>query len=56
MTAKNDITGDRIVSKTNSDEYRGNYDVIFGKTKCERCGKTLFENHIHTCTPKELEK
>jgi len=53
MTAKNDITGNSIVSKTNSDKYRAGYEVIFNKDKCERCNKTLFEDSIHTCTPKE---
>jgi len=31
-TAKNDITGDRIQSKTNSDSFRDNFDRIFKKT------------------------
>lgn len=31
MTAKNDITGDSIKSKNNSDAYRDNWDRIFGK-------------------------
>jgi hypothetical protein len=56
MTAKNDITGDSIVSKTNSDKYRIGYEVIFNKDKCERCGKTLFEDSIYTCTPKEINE
>ena len=29
MTAKNDITGDTLKSRTNSTEYRDNYDMIF---------------------------
>lgn len=33
MTAKNDITGDSIQTKTISDAYRDNYDRIFGKKK-----------------------
>jgi|GEM_PF-5352202 len=33
MTSTNDITGDRIISKTNSDKYRNNYDKIFRKKK-----------------------
>ena len=53
MTAKNDVTGDSIVSKVNTDKYRENFAAIFNKDKCERCGKTLFEDHIHTCTPEE---
>lgn len=31
MTAKNDITGDTIATKTASDAYRDNYDAIFRK-------------------------
>ena len=54
MTAKNDITGDSIVSKISNDKYRTTYEVIFNKDKCERCGKTLFEDSTHTCTPKEI--
>ena len=30
MAAKNDITGDSLVSRS-SEEYRNNYDAIFGK-------------------------
>lgn len=30
MTAKNDITGDSLVSRA-SEAYRNNYDAIFGK-------------------------
>ena len=33
MTARNDITGDSIQSKSNSKKYRDNYDAIFGKNK-----------------------
>lgn len=28
--AKNDITGDNLISKTNSKAYEANYDAIFG--------------------------
>ena len=31
MATKNDITGDSLISKTNSEAYRNNYDAIFGK-------------------------
>ena len=31
MVAKNDITGDSIMTKTVSSSYRDNYDRIFGK-------------------------
>lgn len=35
MATKNDITGDSIRTKTVSDDYRSNYDLIFGKKKPE---------------------
>lgn len=31
MATKNDVTGDTISSKSNSDAYRDGYDAIFGK-------------------------
>jgi hypothetical protein len=31
VTAQNDITGDKIKSKPNSDAYRDNYDKAFRK-------------------------
>lgn len=33
MAAKNDVTGDLLVSKTSTQKYRDNYDKIFGKKK-----------------------
>lgn len=54
--ASNDITGDSLISKVTTDNYRKGYEIIFNKHKCERCGKTLFEDHIHTCTPKEINR
>jgi len=53
MATKNDITGDSIMSKVTNDKYRDGHAAIFNKVKCERCGKVLFEDGIHTCTPKE---
>lgn len=35
MVAKNDVTGDEIKTKTNSDLYRENYDKIFRKKRDE---------------------
>lgn len=32
MTSKNDITGDKLQTKAASQEYRNNYDLIFGKS------------------------
>lgn len=36
MTATNDITGDSIKTKHNSDMYRDNYDIIFRGKKEEQ--------------------
>jgi hypothetical protein len=33
MATKNDITGDSIISKTNTKQYEDNWDKIFGKKK-----------------------
>jgi hypothetical protein len=33
MASHNEITGDALVSKKNNDNYRNNYDAIFGKKK-----------------------
>lgn len=57
MTTKNDITGDLIIAKPNSDDYRNNYDAIFKKPesgtkdshRVERCN---CENC--TCISKEI--
>lgn len=49
MTTTNDVTGDRITTKNVSQDYRDNYDKIFGKKKqevfcaeeaevCQNCG------------------
>lgn len=39
MTAKNDVTGDAIKSKVNSEEYRNNWEAIFGKKEVEEVQK-----------------
>jgi hypothetical protein len=40
MTSYNDITGDALVSKSNTEKYRSEYDRIFGsKTKCTECDR-----------------
>lgn len=33
MIAKNDITGDKIISKSNAKSYRDNWGAIFSSTK-----------------------
>lgn len=35
MATKNDVTGDRLVSRPNSDKFQENFDKIFGKPKKE---------------------
>lgn len=44
MASRNDITGDRIATKTASEAYRNNYDLIFGRkdkkdthSECKQC-------------------
>ena len=65
MTARNDITGDAIASRTTIDKYRENFDRIFTKEKlaqrelktCDVCGKPSGDKyHIHTCTPPAVLK
>lgn len=36
MTAKNDVTGDLLKSKTNNKKYADNYDRIFSKKKNDK--------------------
>ena len=43
MATRNDITGDALISKTNSKEYEANWDRIFGKKKQE---ETFDEDRI----------
>ena len=33
MATHNDITGDALVSRQSNENYRNNYDLIFGKKK-----------------------
>ena len=52
MTNKNDVTGDRLVSKPVSDAYQENWDRIFNK--CKVCGKNLGNGFgVHTCSPQK---
>lgn len=46
MTAKNDITGDEIKTKTTSDLYRENYDKIFRKRE-EQFDNALTKNEYY---------
>lgn len=35
MATRNDVTGDVIASRGNSEQYKNNWDLIFGKKKSE---------------------
>ena len=35
MATKNDVTGDSLISKVNTQAYEDNYDLIFRKRKLE---------------------
>lgn len=35
MTTRNDITGDALITRAANENYRNNYDLIFGKKKPE---------------------
>lgn len=40
MASQNDITGDKLISKVNTEAFNRNFDAIFGKKekpKCEGC-------------------
>lgn len=45
MATKNDITGDALITKVSNDNYRNNYDLIFGKKKKEE-GKEDGDNRV----------
>lgn len=52
---KNPVTGDTLVTKPSTEKYDTGWDAIWGKKcECEMCGKKLYTDHIHTCTPKEI--
>jgi len=46
MTARNDITGDKIQTSVPSKEYKDNWDRIFGKTKEENEKKYLEDKEV----------
>ena len=47
--AHNDITGDRLISKTNSKAYEDGYELLFGKKK-EKCNTSeiVFEESLES--------
>jgi hypothetical protein len=38
---------------TNYQSFSEQMKNIFGEKKCPDCGKQLFTDHVHTCTPKK---
>ena len=48
-TSKNDITGDAIRSKAPSDEYKDNYDRIFGKKTAVDDAADVMSGWTHDC-------
>lgn len=50
MVAKNDITGDSIQTKSVTDTYRDNYDIIFNKnrkTDAEKFDDAVMKNEYY---------
>ena len=47
MAARNDITGDSLITKASSDAYRDNWDRIFGKKKPQEEGEESDEKQAH---------
>lgn len=43
MSNKNDITGDKLISKVSNETYRNNYDRIFGKGTKTYCNGIAVE-------------
>lgn len=48
MTTHNEITGDALVSRRSNDNYRDNYDRIFGKKKEKDngAGASAVQEHV----------
>ena len=46
MATKNDITGDSLISKTNTDAYRSNYDLIFRNKNVSKDDKKSTEEAV----------
>lgn len=49
MAAINDITGDAIQTRQSNENYRNNYDLIFGKKKTSTSGVTSGETKQESC-------
>jgi len=53
MASHNDVTGDSLVSRSNTDAYRKNWESIFGKKK--KNGETVSENDSQDDGEKDSE-
>jgi hypothetical protein len=50
MTTRNDITGDKIQSKVPSQQYKDNYDRIFGKqSRIDHIGQNGNDGEHYEC-------
>ena len=49
MAAINDITGDAIQTRQSNENYRNNYDLIFGKKKAPTKGNNAEINAENNC-------
>lgn len=47
--SKNDITGDRLISRTNSKQFEENFDKIFN-SKCPKC-EGSGRHFVSVCEP-----
>lgn len=55
MAAKNDITGDSIVTKSATESYRSNWDLIFGKKKKVELSTPFPEMEVPWTEEKKIE-
>lgn len=57
MASSNDITGDRLVSKTNNgSKYRDNFDLAFGKKETVEVEEKVCNNNCESCSCTEGDK
>ncbi len=56
MAAINDITGDAIQTRQSNENYRNNYDLIFGKKKASTKVETSGVNDAESCDKTVPEK
>lgn len=56
MTTKNDITGDKLVTKTSSDAYRSGWDNIFKKKEEHNDFDKLTEELDNSMTQEEKDE